>query len=167
MSKWDGISYMRTTREKTAILYDENEKFTIGGSKVLRSSKDDKATLIAAGITLQESLKAYEELKKQNINVRVIDLYSVKPVDEATLKTAAKETGLLITVEDHWPEGGIGDAVLSAFAAHDAKKKDVTMPKFVKIAVGSMPGSGTPEELMDAAGISANKIVAAVKAQLG
>ncbi len=122
MSQYDGISYMRTTREKTAILYDANEKFTIGGSKVLRSSKEDKLTLIAAGITLQESLKAHEELKKQGINTRVIDLYSVKPVDAATLHTAAKETGTFVVVEDHWPEGGLADAVFGAFAGTDGSK---------------------------------------------
>jgi transketolase len=167
MSKIDGISYMRTTREKTTILYDATETFTIGGSKVLRSSKEDKATLIAAGITLHESLKAYDELAKQGIKVRVIDLYSVKPIDVATLHTAAKETGLLVVVEDHWPEGGMGDAVLEAFAARDGKRSDSQpLPKVVKLAVRSMPGSGTPEELLDAAGISAKSIVAAIKAHV-
>lgn len=166
MSQWDGISYMRTTREKTPILYDANEQFQFGGSKTLRTSKEDKATLIAAGITLRESLTAYDELKKQGINVRVIDLYSVKPIDVATLVTAAKETGLLIVVEDHWPEGGMGDAVLDAFAAHNGKKQETVAPRVVKLAVNGMPGSGTPDELLDAAGISAQKIVAAVKAHV-
>lgn len=167
MSDLSGISYMRTTREKTPILYGNDDKFPIGGSKVLRSSPDDRATLVAAGITVHESLKAFEELKKQNINVRVIDAYSVKPVDAATLITAARQTRSLIVVEDHWPEGGLGDAVLSAFAEHE--EHDVqsngskVLPRIIKLAVKSMPGSGTPEELLDAAGISAKHIVQAVK----
>ena len=174
MADTDGISYMRTTREKTPILYKNDEEFPIGGSKVLRQSKEDKATLIGAGITLHESLKAYEELKKQGINVRVIDLYSVKPIDTNTIVTAAKETGVLIVVEDHWPEGGLGDAVIEAFTQHESSKKSEiegngtkVLPKLIKLAVKSMPGSGTPEELMDAAGISANHIVKAVKTVVG
>ena len=158
MSELPGISYMRSTREKTPILYKNDEKFEIGGSKVLKKSDKDKATLIAAGITLHESLKAYEELKSAGINVRVIDLYSVKPIDKKTLKEAAKETGLLITVEDHYPEGGIGDAVLDAFA-----NEGENLPKVVKLAVRSMPGSASPEELLDAACINAKHIVEAVK----
>lgn len=158
MADLPGISYMRSTREKTPILYKNDEKFPVGGSKVLRQSDKDKATLIAAGITLHESLKAYEELKAAGINVRVIDLYSLKPVDAKTLQQAAKETGLLITVEDHYPEGGIGDAVAEAFADQAG-----TLPRLVKLAVRIMAGSATPEELMDSAGISAKHIVAAVK----
>jgi transketolase len=166
-----GISYMRTTREKTPILYKTDDTFPIGGSKTLRSGKDDKATLVAAGITLHECLKAYDELKKEGINVRVIDLYSVKPVDAKTLVTAAKETGTIVVVEDHWPEGGMGDAVLDAFAAHEAGQGTISngtkvLPRVIKLAVKSMPGSGTPEELMNAAGISAPHIVKAVKSAL-
>jgi transketolase len=167
MSKLDGISYMRTTREATPILYKADDKFEVGGSKVVRSSKEDKVTLIGAGITLHECLKAADELKKDGVSARVIDLYSVKPVDKATLHTAAKETSLLVVVEDHWPEGGLGDAVLDAFAARGgSKEKAEQAPAVLKLAVRSMPGSGTPAELMDAAGISAAKIVEAVKAQL-
>ncbi len=165
-----GISYMRTTREKTPILYKKDDTFPIGGSKTLRTSKDDKATLVAAGITLHECLKAYDELKKEGINVRVIDLYSVKPIDGKTLIAAAKETNTIIVVEDHWPEGGMGDAVLAAFAAHEKSGADSTitngtkvLPRVIKLAVKSMPGSGTPDELMDAAGISAPHVVKAVK----
>jgi transketolase len=164
MAEYDGISYMRTTREKTPILYGADEKFTLGGSKVLRSSKEDKATLIGAGITLVESLKAYDQLKSQGISVRVIDLYSVKPIDKATIQAAAKETGLLVVVEDHWPEGGLGDAVLGVFAAEDGSQKTEPAPRVVKMAVNGMPGSGTPDELLDAAGISVKKIVETVKA---
>lgn len=166
----DGISYMRTTREKTKILYKDTDEFPIGGSKVLYSSKDDVCTLIGAGITLHECVKAYEELKSQGIHVRVIDLYSVKPIDVKTLETAARETGTLVVVEDHWPEGGLGDAVLEAFSikappARGAKLvgKDKVVPKVVKIAVREMPGSASPHELMDAAGISSPHIVATVK----
>lgn len=158
MANLTGISYMRTTREKTPILYDAKETFEIGGSKVLKRSGQDKATLIAAGITLHESLKAYEQLKQSRIAVRVIDLYSIKPVDSKTLKEAGRETGLLIVIEDHWPEGGMGDAVLAAFA-----DSNQPLPRVIKLAVKSMPGSGTPDELMNAAGISARHIVETVK----
>ncbi|MBY0359286.1 MAG: transketolase [Candidatus Obscuribacterales bacterium] len=161
MADLPGISYMRSTREKTPILYKADEKFPVGGSKVLRSSDKDKATLIAAGITLHESLKAYEELKAAGINVRVIDLYSIKPVDVKTLQQAAKETGLLITVEDHYPEGGIGEAVAEAFSDEKA-----TLPRLVKLAVRIMAGSATPDELLDSAGINAKHIVNAVKKHL-
>jgi transketolase len=158
MADRKGISYMRTTREKTAILYDAKEKFEIGGSKVLRRSGQDKATLIGAGITLHECLKAHEQLQQNGINVRVIDLYSVKPIDTKTLHEAAKETPILIVVEDHWPEGGLGDAVLEAFAGQTQN-----LPRVIKLAVNNMPGSGTPEELIEAAGISAKTIVETVR----
>ena len=165
MAETKGISYMRTTREKTPILYKSDDNFPVGGSKTLRSSGKDKATLVAAGITLHESLKAYEELKKDGIEVRVVDLYSVKPVDKETLQKAAKETGTLIVVEDHWAEGGLGDAVLDAFTCCEkTAKATCATPKVIKLSVEGMPGSGTPQELLDAAGISAKHIVAAVKA---
>ena len=173
MADQEGISYMRTTREKTPILYKADDTFEIGGSKVLKQSKDDKATIIACGITLHEGLKAYDLLQKEGINVRVIDLYSVKPVDENTIRTAAKETGALIVVEDHWPEGGIGDAVLNVFAfsqkyrSSTSNNGGTSYPKIVKLAVNAMPGSGAPEELLDAAGISAKHIVEAVKSVKG
>ena len=108
-----GIVYIRTTRMKTPILYGADEQFTIGGSKVLRQSAKDAATVIAAGVTLHEALKAYEALKKEGILIRVIDLYCIKPIDAKTLQQAAKETSFLITVEDHYPEGGLGEAVRS------------------------------------------------------
>jgi transketolase len=111
MAEHRGISYLRTTRKDTPILYRNDEVFRIGGSKLLRSGKKDVATVAAAGITLHETLKAYEELKKDNIFIRVIDLYSVKPIDVATVRRAAEDTGVLITVEDHYAEGGIADAV--------------------------------------------------------
>ncbi len=156
MASQPGITYMRTTREKTPILYGPDESFPIGGSKTLRSSANDKVTLIAAGITLHECLKAHDLLAAEGIAVRVIDLYSVKPVDAETIKKAALETKALVTVEDHWQQGGIADAILEVFngTAH---------PTLLRIAVTSMPGSGKPDELLEAAGISANAIVAKVK----
>jgi transketolase len=164
-----GVSYLRTTREKTKVLYKKDEKFPVGGSKVLRSSDKDKATIVAAGITLHESLKAYDELAKEGIAVRIIDAYSVKPIDRKTIQKAAHETKALIVVEDHWPEGGLGDAVLDVFAISNNSDSSrdggpIAPPKVVKLAVSGMPGSGTPAELLDAAGISAKHIVEAVKA---
>jgi transketolase len=167
MSELKGVCFIRTTREKTPILYKADEKFPIGGSKVLKQSAKDEATVIAAGITLHEALKAYEILNSQGKAVRIIDAYSVKPIDKATIQKAAQETGRLIVVEDHWPEGGLGDAVLEVFARDGAEKAKhngqvIKAPSVVKLAVRSMPGSGTPQELLDAAGISAKHIVEAV-----
>ncbi len=168
MADRQGIVYLRTTREKTPVIYGADEAFTIGGSRVVRQSERDQVTLVAAGITLHESLKAYEQLKAEGINARVIDLYSVKPVDMATLRAAAAATsGRIVTVEDHWIEGGIGDAVLEAFTGDEQAPGGQPLPRVTKLAVRAMPGSGKPEELMDAAGISARHIVAAVKASLG
>ena len=116
MAKHNGIVYMRTTREKTPTIYSPDETFEVGGSKVLRQSDNDRATVVAAGITLHEALAAYDQLQGEGINIRVIDAYSVKPIDEETLLEAAQEAGnKIITVEDHWPEGGLGDAVLRHF----------------------------------------------------
>ena len=150
-----GIVYIRTTRMDTPILYDPGERFEIGGSKVLRKSDSDLATVVAAGITLHEALAAFEDLKKEGIPVRVIDLYSVKPVDEATLTEAANVTGLVITVEDHYPEGGIGEAVRSALAGSGA-------PVY-SLAVRKRPQSGQPRELLDFEEISRKAIVSKVK----
>ena len=159
MADHSGIVYMRTTREKTPILYSPDEKFSIGGSRVVHQSDRDQATIVAAGITLHEALKAYDQLASENIHVRVIDAYSVKPIDDETLMAAAQEAGAkIITVEDHWPEGGLGEAVLEAFSQADAP-----LPQVVKLAVESMPGSGTPAQLLEEAGISAHDIVEAVK----
>ena len=160
MAKHDGIVYLRSTREKTPVLYAPDEEFHVGGSKVVKQSAQDKVTVIAAGITLHEALKAYEQLKGENIQVRIIDAYSIKPIDEETLLAAAEEAGnKLVTVEDHWPEGGLGDAVTEVFT-----QRDGPMPQVVKLAVQNMPGSGTPAELLEEAGISAHHIVQAVKA---
>lgn len=159
MADRPGVSYLRTTREKTPVIYGPEETFSIGGCKVLRRSAEDRCVLVGAGITLHEALAAYERLKADGILVRVIDLYSVKPIDRATLRTAASEAGeTIIVVEDHWTEGGLGDAVLAAFA--DVGERP---PRVKKLAVTQMPGSGTPAELMAAAGIDADHIAAAVK----
>jgi len=159
MANHDGIVYMRTTREKTPVLYGPDEEFMVGGSKVVHQSDKDRATVVAAGITLHEALKAYDQLQGEGINIRVIDAYSVKPIDEETLLAAAQEAGnKFVVVEDHWPEGGLGDAVLDVFTQQDG-----SLPEVVKLAVQSMPGSGTPDQLMEEAGISAHHIFEAVK----
>ena len=155
MAKYQGICYLRTTRPETPIIYSKKEKFKIGGSKVLKKSKKDKITLVGAGITLHEALKAYQELKKQGILSRVIDCYSIKPLDRLTLLKAAKETGKILVVEDHYPEGGLGEAIKSELA-------DLRIPIF-SLAVRKIPISGKPEELLDYEGISAKAIVKKVK----
>jgi transketolase len=160
MAEHGGIIYLRSTREKTPILYSPDEVFTIGGSRVVYQSDKDEATIVAAGITLHESLKAYKQLKSEGITVRVIDAYSVKPIDAETLFVAAEEAGnKILTVEDHWPEGGLGEAVLEAFSERDGAQAEI-----VKLAVQSLPGSGTPAELLEEAGISAHHIVQAIHA---
>jgi transketolase len=162
MAEHDGIIYMRTTREKTPVLYSPDEQFEIGGSKVVRQSDKDRLTIVAAGITVHQALQAADQLQRQRVAVRIIDAYSVKPMDEETLLAAAQEVGnKFIVVEDHWPEGGLGEAVMEVFSHRDGP-----MPQIVKLAVQSMPGSGTPDELMEAAGISAHNIVEAVNALL-
>ena len=154
-----GIVYIRTTRMATPILYGADETFAIGGSKVLRKSDRDVATVVAAGVTLHEALKAFDELKKEGIPIRVIDLYSVKPLDEATLLDAANSTGFIITVEDHSLAGGIGEAVRSALTP-------LTVPVY-SLAVHKEPRSGSPEELLDYEEISHKAIVSKVKEAAG
>ena len=161
MADREGIVYMRTTREKTPILYEPGEAFHIGGARVLRRTDDDVLTLIGAGITLHEALAAADQLTSEGITARVIDLYSLKPIDAETIRAAARETGAIITVEDHWPEGGIGDAVLDALA------EEQPHPIVVKLAVRNMPGSGKPAELLAAAGIDASHIVDAARELVG
>ncbi|HXJ19515.1 MAG TPA: transketolase [Polyangia bacterium] len=157
MAGRDGIQYLRATREKTKILYAPGEPFPIGGSKVLRRSAQDRVAIVAAGITVHEALKAHEELGRGGLAVRVIDLYSVKPVDQATLQEAARDCpGGFVVVEDHHPEGGLADAVAEAFSSTPA-------PRIRRLAVRTMPGSATPEEQLADAGIDARAIVEAVK----
>lgn len=154
-AKHHGIFYIRTTREAAAVIYDEKEKFVIGGSKVLKKSDRDAVTVIAGGVTVHEALKAYEELKKEGIFIRVIDLYSIKPMDEATLREAGKTTKAVITVEDHYAEGGIGEAVKSALST-------LLIPVH-SLAVRKRPKSGKPEELLDYEEISQKAIIQKVK----
>lgn len=155
-----GIVYLRTTREKTAVLYAPSESFPIGGSKVVHRSDHDAATVVAAGITVVEAIRAYQQLATEGIAVRIIDAYSIKPIDAVTLRQAARETEIIITVEDHWPEGGLGEAVLSALAGEESA------PRVRLLGVKELPGSGAPDELIEAAGISARHIANAVRAMI-
>jgi len=161
MADLPGISYIRTTREGTPKLYDAGERFPIGGSKVLRSSDGDRATIVGAGVTVYEALKAADELAGEDTAVRVIDAYSVKPIDAAALVRALRATGLVVVAEDHWIDGGLGDAVLQALAGEGELSGRV-----LKLAVTEMPGSGKPEELRDWAGISGPKIAGAIRRAL-
>ncbi len=157
-----GISFLRTTREKTPVLYPPGTEFPVGKCQVLRQSGNDRVAVVAAGITVHEALKAHEQLAGEGTAVRLIDAYSVKPIDREALHQAARDTGgRLVVVEDHWAEGGLGDAVLEAFSGGDGP-----LPRVIKLAVRKMPGSGTPAQLLDAAGISARHIVEAVKSLL-
>lgn len=150
----EGIVYLRMTRPATEVLYENDEQFAVGGSKTLRASGEDKATIVAAGITVHEALQAHEALKRQGIATRVIDAYSVKPLDTATLARAAHETGHLVVVEDHWIDGGLGDAVAAAVSG----QADVR-----RLAVAQEPRSGSAEELLDRYGISHGAIESTVK----
>jgi transketolase len=151
-----GMVYLRTTRGGTPVIYSADDEFTIGGCKVVRSSETDRATVIGAGITLHEALAAQEELAGEGIPVRVIDLYSVQPLDRDTLETAARETGVVITVEDHHAAGGIGEAVAAALAG--------TPMRFRSLAVRIKPRSGKPPELLSLEGIDRAAIAETVRA---
>jgi transketolase len=156
MAKHKGMAYMRTSRPKTPVIYGLEESFPIGGSKVLRQSSSDVAAVIGAGVTVFEALKAHDQLKSEGINIRVIDAYSVEPIDARTMIEAGKAAGgTLITVEDHYPSGGIGDAVSEAVAPAGFT--------VTRLAVREIPRSGQPDELLDRYGISARRIVEAVK----
>jgi transketolase len=158
MADTDGISYLRTTRAATPVIYEPGERFEVGGSRTVRESDEDDLTIVAAGITLHEALKAADALAADGISARVIDLYSVKPIDTESLSAAAEAThGRVLTVEDHWPEGGLGEAVLSALAENEER------PRVVTLGVRGMPGSGKPAELLAAAGIDANHIAEAAR----
>jgi len=162
MADTDGISYLRTLRPATPVLYSADEQFEIGGSRVLRSSNTDDVALVGAGITVHEALAAADLLAEDGIAARVIDLYSIKPLDAETLAAAAEATGgRLVTIEDHSAEGGIGDAVLDAVADLDQP------PRVVKLAVRELPRSGTPAELLAAAGIDAAHIAEAARRLVG
>jgi transketolase len=158
----EGIVFLRTTRAHTPVLYGPDEEFPVGGSRVVRESDEDEVAIVGAGITLHEALKAADTLADDGVHARVIDLYSVKPVDVEGLHAAAEATGgRIVTVEDHWPEGGIGEAVLSAFA--DGEER----PRVVQLAVREMPTSGKPDELLAAAGIDAAHIAEAARRLVG
>src|SRR3990167_9109626 len=146
-----GIVYIRTVRPATPVIYQNSQDFKIGGSKVVKSSSNDRATIVACGVALIEAMKAADELQKQGVNVRVIDAYSIKPIDDATLKKAARETKAIVTIEDHYFEGGLGDAVLNVLAG---EKVEV-----YKLTVSKMPMSGKPQELLDYEEISSKAIV--------
>ncbi|HSH23179.1 MAG TPA: transketolase C-terminal domain-containing protein, partial [Acidimicrobiales bacterium] len=158
MADREGISYLRTTRGNTEVIYGPDDTFEVGGSKVVRESDADQALIVGAGITLHEALKAADTLSGEGISVRVVDAYSVKPIDAEGLRAAARASGnRVLTVEDHWPEGGLGDAVLEVFADTDEHTR------ITKLAVREMPGSGKPDELVAAAGIDAEHIAEAVR----
>jgi transketolase len=158
MADTEGISFLRTTRGNTPVIYEPDEEFPVGGAKVARDG--DEVTIVGAGITLHEALKAAEALATQGIEARVIDLYSVKPIDVDALRDAVEATqGRIVVAEDHWPEGGLGEAVLSALAGEQLQ--------FVHLAVREMPGSGTPAELLAAAGIDAEHIADAARQLVG
>jgi transketolase len=157
LAEREGISYIRTLRPATPVLYEPDEEFEIGGSRVLRSSEDDEVALVAAGITVHEALAAADVLSEEGIAARVVDLYSIKPLDRETLLATAEATGRIVTVEDHWAEGGLGEAVLTAFA-------DTEEPPHVTVlAVREMPSSGKSHELLAAAGIDAGHIAEAAR----
>lgn len=157
IAKHKGISYIRTLRPKTPILYKNDDQFEIGGSKILRSSSEDLVTIIATGITVHEALKAHEALEQEGIHVRIVDCYSIKPIDQKTLKLCLSETmkPIIVTVEDHFSHGGMGDFVLEALAHENAHVE--------KLAVTHISRSGTPVELLRDAQIDAGSIVSTVK----
>ena len=155
----DGIVYLRTLRQKTPVLYAASELFPVGGSKVLRRCQSDVATLVAAGATVHEALAAHEQLRARGVSVRVIDAYSIKPLD-AAIAAAARDTGALLVIEDHYPAGGLGEAVLATLA-----DTGVCVPTR-HLAVREIPPSGKGEELRDHAGISARAIVQETEALL-
>jgi transketolase len=157
MADTKGIVFLRTLRPNTPVIYDADEEFEIGGSRVLRSTVTDDVTVVASGVTVHEAMQAAETLAAEDIGVRVIDLYSIKPIDTEALRSAAEATGRIITVEDHYPEGGVGDAVLAALAESGAEAR------VVKLAVDDMPHSGKAAELLAAFGIDADGIANAAR----
>jgi transketolase len=158
MADRPGINYLRTLRSGKPAIYSADERFEIGGSHVVRQSDEDQVAIVACGITVHEALEAAETLEGEGLHARVVDCYSVKPIDGDTLREAARATGgRIVTVEDHWAEGGLGDAVLDAFADTDES------PRVVKLAVREMPGSGPAEDMLAAAGIDAAAIAQQVR----
>ena len=163
MADTSGISFLRTLRPKTPVIYESTEDFPIGGSKTIASSEDDEVTVVGSGITVHEAMKAADVLAGENISVRIVDCYSIKPVDTAGIGAAVRSTNNRVVVaEDHWPEGGVGEAVLSALAATGSEPGE-----FRHLAVTGMPGSGSSAELLNAHGIDAEHIAGAVRELLG
>ncbi|MBI2405373.1 transketolase [Candidatus Gottesmanbacteria bacterium] len=163
MMQRSGISYIRTTRPETPVLYTKDDQFPIGGSRVF-DTVSPVMTVVAAGITIHEALKAQKQLRQELISIRVIDCYCVKPIDTATLKKAASETKAIIVVEDHYPEGGLGEAVKSAlFSTLDTGNQTIKPDQLIHLAVSKMPRSGKPEELLDFEGIGAKDIMETIK----
>ena len=155
---YHGMAYIRTSRPKTPVIYSSTEEFVLGGSKVLRESGKDSVTIVTAGVTVFEALKAYEVLRNEGITVRIIDAYSLQPIDQSTLLAAGHQTGgRIVTVEDHYPTGGLGDAVSEAVACDDMSVE--------RLAVRAVPRSGGSAELLERFGISAHKIAEAVRRQ--
>jgi len=156
MAMHRGICFLRTSRPRTPVIYNNDEQFSIGGAKVLRQAAGDKVTVVAAGVTVFEGLKAADELKAQGIGITLIDAYSIKPLAADMIRAAAAQTNnLVITVEDHYAEGGLGDAVAGELSAHGVKVH--------KLAVRELPHSGKADELLAKYGIDASAIVAKVK----
>jgi transketolase len=156
MAAHKGLCYLRTSRPKTPVLYNNDEQFPIGGAKVLRQSANDKVTVVAAGVTLFEALKAADALKTQGVGVTVIDAYSIKPLGKDVIKAAAQKTNnLVVTVEDHYAEGGLGDAVAGELSADGIKVH--------KLAVYELPRSGKAEQLLAAYKIDADAIAEKVR----
>ena len=163
MADRPGISYLRTLRSKTVVHTRPGEDIRIGGSRLVRGSDDDDVTVVACGVTVGEAEEAAAELERDGVRVRVIDCYSIKPIDADALRSAARQTAVIVTVEDHWPEGGLGEAVLSALADQPHR------PPILRLAardIPDMPGSGQPAELLHAAGIDAAAIVRAMRTHL-
>ena len=155
-----GIAFLRTSRPKTPVIYDNDETFPIGGAKVLRQAAGDKVTVVAAGVTLFEALKAADTLAKDGVTITVIDAYSIKPLGKDVIQAAAQKTNnLVVTVEDHYVEGGLGDAVAGELSAEGVRVH--------KLAVRDLPRSGKPEELLAKYGLDAAAIAAKVKSLIG
>jgi transketolase len=161
MADTRGISFLRTLRGKTPVRTPASETVRIGGSRIVRGADADDVAIVACGITVGEADRAAETLEREGIRPRVLDCYSIKPIDADALRAAARDCGAIVSVEDHWPEGGLGDAVLEALADADER------PRVTKLAVREMPMSGTPAELLREAGIDAEAIAAAARNLVG
>jgi transketolase len=161
MADTRGISFIRTLRGKTPVRTPADEAVTVGGSRIVRGADATDVAIAACGITVDEAYQAAEALASEGVDARVLDLYSIKPIDAEAVRAAARDCGAIVTVEDHAPEGGLGDAVLEALADADDR------PRVLKLAVRELPGSGSPAELLHGAGIDAEAIAAAARSLVG